>query len=523
MIFDRYYGVEYYGALQFYAIPATVTPFEILPFSSISIELRTSQDGLKKSWVYTQEIDNPIESVTFELTEKGCGILKMVFSELSTPIEASEIIRVYMRNVLIYEGIVDNDVDMSAPVVVAAPFWKRLEEVFYTGTFSTSETPEDILQTVIGAVESETGVSWNSVKVDFGAYTPVVAVAYVDTPVKDIIDSMITMSGSTLYWGVDVDRDFYVKTYDSTAPVIHYFYAKDNADFEKVSITEDYGKIGMTEAVVYKKVSGGGEAEKVGTVGDFGNATYPPLDIASKIRTKKGKFTASEYVSDTTALVWAYEELKKQADKALTVKVSGIVTDVILPLPGNKILAEDDFKKSMVVAIDCESATGWTNAALDATGKGKDGNKSIKLFTAASDSTFDFGRNVSWYKQKRVGFYITAPAGTVLQVQFIGTVTSSFNFGIVDNNLLSYYDFDVKHTFRYVKFIYVSGNIYVDDIQVFCETKRQEIVVVKKSTIKITDKGIFCDVEGGDPTNLESNQLQELNRKIKILEAVNNI
>jgi hypothetical protein len=521
---DRYFGIEYYGVLQYLSIPTTVDPFNIDSKSKLSVELRTSQDGLKKRWNYSQESNNPIESITFDLTEKGCGILKMVFSELSTPIEASEIIKVYMRDVLVYDGIVDNDVDMSNPVVTASPFWKRFEEVVYSHTFSGSDTPEDILSTVIAAVESSTGVSWNAVKVDFGAYTPVVAVTYASVTVKDIIDSMVSMSGSTLYWGVDTNRDFFVKTYDNTKALSFSFYAKDNADFEKVSITEDYSKINMTEAVVYKKVSGGGEGAHVGQVGRSDTPSYPPLSIADKIRQKVGKYTASEYVTDTTALVWAYEELKKQADRALTVKISGINTDVVIPLPGDRVLAEDDFKKAMEIAVDCTTATGWTNATPDSTGKGKDGGTSIKLFNTAADSSYDFGRDVGWYKQKKIGFYIIAPSGTVIEVKFTGTTKiSTFKFEVLDNNLLSYYDFDVTHKFRYITFTYVTGNIYVDDIQVFCETKRQETVIIKKTTIKITDAGINCDVEGGDVINYESHVLAELNRKIKILEAINNI
>jgi len=169
----------------------------------------------------------------------------------------------------------------------------------------------------------------------------------------------------------------------------------------------------------------------------------------------------------------------------------------------------------------------WTNGNA-VSSQGKDENNAIQLFDDnASDTYYDFARAVRFYKQKRVGFFIRGPVDTVIEVAFSTSSTPAageyFKFALADNNLLSYYDFEVTDPFRYVYFKYVAGDIYVDDIQVFCESKRQVKTAIKKVSLKWSSTGIDCDAEGGNISNPETELLEKLNSKIKILEAINNI
>jgi len=225
-------------------------------------------------------------------------------------------------------------------------------------------------------------------------------------------------------------------------------------------------------------------------------------------------------------LIWGYESLKRQAGDALTMKIENIDLSKYIPTVGDRVLGEDDFKKSMFIAIDCDSTTGWTNTTLAAT-HGKDSGNAIKLFTAASNSVYDFGRDVEYYKQEKIGFYIKAPVGTAITVSFYpetGTPSYAvFNIEIADNNVLSYYDFDVTWAFRYVTFTYVTGNIYIDDLQVYGETKKQVVASVKKINIKWDTVGIKCSLTCGNIKNPETDSFNRLGRKIKILENISNI
>lgn len=531
---DRFYGVEYYGVIQFYEIPIQSNPIIITPYFTTLLELRTKEGGLKKQWYYTQDRNNPIESIAIEMTNRGCGICKVQFSELMFPIDASDIVRIRLEGSIVYEGIVDNDVDISNPILIASPLWKRLDELLFTGTFTTGTTIMTILQTVIEAVDSDSGINWNAAKVTLVGTPPTLAVEYLDTVASEILNSMVDLAGEMHYWGVDTDRDFFVKRYDETDPIVYSLYSKDRSIYEKVTITEDYSKIEMTEAVVYKKNETTGDASKVGSVGDAGNIDYPPLDIAKKLRRKVGKLTASEYILDETALKWGYESLKKQAQKALTVKISDIDVSQYLPKPDDFVLVEGDFDKCMVTIIECDATTestgltgSWTNCSA-VSSQGKDENNAIKLFNSGtSDSYFDFGRSVRFYKQERVGFFIRGAVDTVIEVAFSDSTTPDadeyFKFAIADDSLLSYYDFEVDFPFRYVYFKYVADDIYIDDVQVFCESKRQVQTALKKVSLKWTSDGIKCDAEGGNISNPETEQMEKLNSKIKILEAINNI
>lgn len=522
---DRYIGIEYYGVIQFYTVPLPTKVIVITPFFTTLLELRTRDGGLKKRWFYNQSEDNPIESIKAELTEKGFGICKVLFSDLMFPIDSSDIVRIFFGGTPFYEGIVDNDVDPSFPELTASPFWKRYEECVFTGSYPTGTGIRIILQNLVDTLESFTGVSWNSEKVDLGDTPPILAVEYQASNAKSTIDDLIEIAGASYYWGVDEDREFFAKRYLEDPEIDYRMYAYEDAVFEKIEIETDYSRIEMTEALVYKKATAGGEAEFVGRVGDAGNIDYPELDIVNKIRPKIGKITASEVWNDVSCLDWAYEHLKKHVDTVTSVKIKNIALERYFPSIGKTIMVEDGFKRTMELMIDGDSTAGWVNCSV-ATEEGKDKSSAIKLFDdGVSGSVYDFERPVQYYKQAKIGFYIKGPIDTIMKVAFslTDTPTEFFQFSISDDNVLCYRDFDVKDPFRYIVFEYVGGDIYIDDIMVFCETKKQKVTTVKKLSVTWNGKGIFCDAEGGYIMHPESDELNRLNRKVKILEAINNI
>ena len=521
----RYFGIEFYGVLQFYDIPVPIVPVIIEPNYSTLVELRTKEDGLKRQWYYNQDNNNPVSSISVELTEKGCGVAKVTFSDLMYPINSEDMLRIRIKGVLVYEGSVNNDVDISDPVLTASGLWNRFDELVYSGTYGAGTDVSNILQGIVSGLSSSSKVNWNGSKVVIGGTHPTLAIKYQDDKAKEIIDTLVGLCGANYYWGVDTARDFYCRAYpDPITTIDKAYYSKDNAEFEDVTFTLDYSKVTMTEAVVYKN-NNSGVTTRVGQVANSGNATYPPLDIAKKVRQKVIKLIASQYVDDTTALKWAYEQVKSQAYRSLSVKISKIDYTKYIPFPGAIVLAEGSFDKAMVTIIPCDSVTGWTNVTLSA-GNGKDSGNAINLFNDGSNNSyFDFGATVSYYKQQRVGLYLKTPINTVMSVAFSNNATpgtGEWKYISLPDAGLGYYDFDYPAPFRYVHFKYVAGNIYVDDIQVFCETKRQFVTPIKKTSIKWDSTGIQVDCDGGDITNMETYEYQELNRQIKVLDAINN-
>lgn len=525
---DRYYGVEYFGVFQFYDIPVYSNPIVVVPYFTTLIELRTKEGGLKKQWYYTQDIDNPIESINMELTYRGCGILKITFAELLFPIDAEDNVRIRLEGSIIYDGIIDNDVEISNPVLIASPYWKRYSEVLYSGTFTTGTLIITILQAIVEDVDSDTGVVWNADKINLGDTPPTLNATYSAEKVSDIFDRLIEMAGAMYYWGVDTDREFFVTRYDDTVTPAYNFYCKDISDFGDSSFEDDYSKIEYTEAQVWKVDPDDEEntdPQFIGNIGDYGNITYPPIDLYYKLRRKVGKIVAPEYLLEATALSWAYEYLKKNAMKATTVKIKDINIEKIIPRPGDYVMVEGDFDKTTITIIDCEATDNWTNTSLGIA-MGKDNEDAIKLFyDGVNDSYYDFSRTMRYYKQRRVGLYLRAPLGTIMEVAFSDSLSPSttFKFETADDSLLGYYDFEVTTPFQYVIFKYVTGDIYVDNIVVFCETKRQVNTFINKLELKWTYSGIDCDATGGNIENPETALFEKLQRKVKILEMIASI
>ena len=117
------------------------------------------------------------------------------------PVDASDIVRVRLQGDVIYEGIVDNDIDISDPTLTASPFWKRFDELLFTGTFTTGTSVLTVLQTVVETLAPDSGVAWDASKVTLVGTPPTLAVKYLDTPATEIINSMLELAGEMHYWG----------------------------------------------------------------------------------------------------------------------------------------------------------------------------------------------------------------------------------------------------------------------------------------------------------------------------------
>lgn len=524
---DRFFGLEYFGVFQDLSIPKISPLIILLPAHAVCIEFYTPLGGVKKMWYSTQVSDNLIDTLAVELTFRGCGVCNITFSQLVFPIDGGDIIVIKYLGKTIYRGIVDNDVDLSVPEVTTTPYWKRFGECMYTKTYSAATSVLTILQTLITELSSDTGVTWNLSKVhvaEIGTAIPTMSVTYTDERVDDILDDLLKILGESYYWGVDIENEFYVKRYKDSGNTDYRLYSMDKAIFESVEITCDYSKVDMTEAIVYKRSSSGGSAVRVGTVGNTGNTSYPPLDIANKVRRKVGKLTASQYLDDTTSLIWAYETLKSQSRRIDTAEINGLDTTVYVPEIGHRLLVEDGFKASIEDIIDCSVSTGWANAT-PISGVGRDNGYGIQLFSSSEDDAlYDFGRDICYYHQRKIGMFFRGPEDTLITIVFVTneSTETSFSFSL-PNGVLCYRDFDIKTEFRYIRFEYISTAtpVYVSGIVAFCDTKKQVILPVNKIKYSWSSKGADCNVTCGDLTNLETKELEDLMKKVRKLEYIN--
>lgn len=522
MIYDRYYGVEFYGAFNHTLIPVPIDPIIVWSDYDTVLTLLTADGGLKGKWHYHQRSVSPVSKIQCERTLKGCGSGEVVFAYLDLPIDAGDVFEIRFRGDLVYEAIVENDVEISDPTAKLKPRTEKLKGVLFTGSYPIGVSVKDILEDVITASETDTGIIWDSDSVDVGITPPQLAVEYNDSLANKVIDEIVKLAGSDFYWGVGPDRVFFVRQY-STDTIHRRFYVQDNPVCGKVKINKDYSQVKLTRAHVWKKNTSTKELAFVGAVGYGGS--YPVLEIENKIGKIEGVLTASEYLQDADALTWAYESLRRDARQRQQISIDSVDIQEYVPEPGDNIMAEDGIKPALLPICSCESVTGWTGGVLSP-GTGRDKSASIEIFGSAVEAVYDMGRVDSWYKQKKIGFYMAGTVRKLVSVAFSETTDpdESEFFSFCLTGKLGYYSFPVTWSFRYCVFrTDVVDPVNVDEIQVFCETKQQYQDIVSKVSWGWTREAIEVSIDAGDVINPESEELQLLERKISILETIDKI
>ncbi|MCP4336467.1 MAG: hypothetical protein GY679_01290 [Mycoplasma sp.] len=523
----NFVGVVFAGSLNF-RTGEVLEPTIITPFLQTFFQIYGRDGGLKKVWYYNQDSDSPAMSLKIEVTKNGSGSGTLKLAYLDFPIFVEDIIVVFIGGEIFYKGFFENDVDVSEPTGKISPVSKRLKEILYTGTF-TLDDPRDILESVITATASETGISWNNAKVDFEDALDPVTIEYQAESVYSIVDEMVDR-GFNKFWGVDTEDDFFVEEAQTTIPT-QTLYLGENPKYGGIKVKEDYGKIKMTEAAVYAKrtVTISGEevtqTELIGTVGTGG--AYPVLDLRKKFRKIQGKLTAPEVLtSDTAVLNWAYGRLTEReaiVRKTITLKDYDIVN---YPLSvGDTIKVEDKDKLTILDLDVTESLLNWSGVTLSV-GGGRFSNDAISV----TSGYYDLKDCTKWYRQESIGFFMKGLTDQVVNIYLSEnpTPTTSEKTTIVlrTTGTYGYYSINLNRfqEFRYIIFDVQTGpDIIVDSISTFCYHRLQHTEQVSSITVEYQPAQVKSTVKLGDLIDDESYDSFVMDRKIRILERIDRI
>jgi hypothetical protein len=475
--------------------------------------------GLKKRWYIQQDSDYPVEKLTFELNDKGCGGGSIEFAKLDIPIDPEDYITVKIQGSLVYRGMIEDQLDPTVRKLKIMPYHKRFDELLFSGDYTAElKTYSEIMEYIIDELATDTNVTWNVEKVDTGKLEYIYP-KYVKENAKKILDNLTDKLDQRI-WGVDEENEFFVYQKDLTKEVSHYYYISDKAEFGDIKITKDYSQIKATEYFVYQQTDG--ESLYIDQVGNYGNVTYPILDIRNKVRKIQDKISISEYITDENILKTAYGKLENEAREKITAELTEVDIVNYLPAINDVIVVEDYYSQDNVSLVDCESLTYWYNATLYAN-SGRHATNCVMLFAYGNQTEIDFGKTMRYCRAEKIGFYIISAVARTIEVSAFLTTPSYQKIKIQGTNKWEFFTIDFVEDFRYIYFkntSLLSDVIRIDDITIFCYTKNLYTMRINNIKYDITNT-IKCDITAGDIKENENDRLFWTMKQVKYNEVIN--
>lgn len=525
----------------------------------------THKSGGIKAHYYIGQDNCGISKFDFELTEIVCGSGSITFAYIDMPLHAYDTVEIYYNNVKKYKGFIESTPDPKGGVIKILPFSKRLDELVVNSSF-TIQTVSYILQTIIQAVQTDTGITWHPDYVDTGSTdTYTLNYAEYEKP-KKIIDELVKKLDDR-EWGVTAFDIFTV--YQPSTTITKTFLYGDDPYYTEVDADIDYGKVKQTRSQVFMKTTGTSETARVGQVGYGSGYDTPAVEVLT--RKKVGKFTASEVVgSAAMALDIAYNNLLAQAVTPQSVDVKNFdLTRGYFPAIGDRLKVQDRIARQLRTIIHCDSLTddddsmgeagSWigmkcTPSISTTSGYYTEGTGALYFSGSLIDTgiIYDFGELIHWYYPEKLLFMLRSDV--VGQFMAFSTakeyggwsgdtwcgdawcdseITSDYlfetttEFNIPTGGVWKVYSLDITDTdWQYLSFYFKTApgstaTIYIDQIQLFCyhrQTYEACIVKAKFNISKANDR--LCQITLNE-YNMDANDvLWAYERQIEKLEAI---
>jgi hypothetical protein len=529
--------------------------FSNLPTSLLDwkIQLYHKSGGLKKQWFWGGE-NSPFKSIEFELNKKFMGAGSFELNYLDFPIHAGDYIEIYFQNSLKYKALVDSAIDPKGGQVKLVPYSQQFQELLINDTF-VSKTIEEIFETVINEIDSDTGIIWHDFYVDTNnTDTYTINYAKYEKP-KKVFDDLIKECDDR-DWGVNQFNIFSVYSLDST--ISQNLLNTDTPYFTDIEEDKDYSKIKATRFQVEAKTNGVSEVTRIGQVG-YGSGYAALTDVESKIRKKVEKFQVPEVITNSSeALDIAYANLVYNSQINNSVTIKGLNPNLYFPVIGKKIKAESPTEKVMKIIIDCDTIQGWSGAPSVSTTYYTEGDGSISFSGSGSPTgiVYDFAEYKRFFNPEKIGFMIRSNyAGEFLEFSTARYKNGADSKSICSAGICSrgnnsstdyvwetsktiriptgsvwfYMDYDLTDTdFRYLGFRFNStppqtpATVWIDEIQLFTYYRNVYEGNIVSAKFKFNSNGIKCDVELNDYKKFANDATFFYENKIKKLEAISN-
>lgn len=322
------------------------------------IDFYHSSGGKKSSWFFG--MDNvPIESMSFEYNKHIVGAGDMVLNFVDFTIDANDRVKIWYKNNLVYQGIVDSTPDEKEGKIKLVPFSEQFSERIINMSFS-SQTISNMMYDLV--TEYDLGINWNTDKINI-ANNDLYTIEFKYKKINTCLDDLATRMNDR-EWGVDVNNNFCVYNPSTTLRKV-LFQAEDKL-YTEVETKNNNDKIKETRYYQVMNKGAGGKQVPVGNVGyDITGGTYPILSIEKIARRKDGTYTMSnDGVSSSMAKDFAYAKLQSLTNNGQSVKIKNVRYDKYQGEIGDTIRVVDDWERALITVEDCNSITDWTNAEL---------------------------------------------------------------------------------------------------------------------------------------------------------------
>lgn len=294
-----------------------------------------------------------IESISFEIGERGGLNASMVVYYFPVMLEINDIITIYHKEVAIYIGYISVLPKYTGGTVKIDSILNKVNEVTYRGTINY-QTSKEILETVINATNIYTNILWNNALVDL-VETDEYNVSYYDDTVKNIISDWAEKEDDR-FWGINGTGYFFVKRRDTAVTDTIY-----SQEVQAIGYNNDYTKIKYTRIRLYRKISG--IETYVAEIPD--GSIYNYFDIEDIIGIRLKKMVAPDTLSEDESKLWAYGEVLAQIGETEQVNITGInINDHKLTVGQRvRVFDKNDIYPDNSL-VDTESIDNWTNATL---------------------------------------------------------------------------------------------------------------------------------------------------------------
>jgi hypothetical protein len=355
------------------------------------LEIYTKDLLLKKN--FQLGFDKRIISLKYEKEEKGCLNASIEYMNFDVLLEYDDIVIIKYKGNIDYIGYITSYGNYDSGTIKIDSFINKLNQNVYKGDF-IAQTKRQILETII----DDTQFYYNDANVDI-IDTDVYTVSYESVKHKKIIEDWAEKEQDR-FWGIDENRNFFVKQKDSI--ITQNIYPKQ---YEGIKYTKDWSKIKFTRLDLYRRkndddASGDPDEIYVCEMPD-GSTTYPYFeDTENIIGIIKDKKVAPDELTGEEVKRWAYGEIQAQIKPVESIDITGLKRSINL-IPGQKVRVYEISKK-MFTEIELTDLNNWEgNVSLST-----DGYRSANSVLITGNTYLTFAEPLIFTENIKIVFFV---------------------------------------------------------------------------------------------------------------------
>lgn len=500
--------------------------------------------GFLKRQYFLDSSNSAIQKVTFKVNQQGPANGKLVFDWVDCFLQKNDDVRIYALDKLVYRGVISG---ISGMEVELSPQRERLENLLWNYEYPKGTSALEILQIMFDSRFTDTKIEFNPAYIDeiffqkLQSYDLELSESVKYETMADVIDQVAANIDSDAVWGVNVNNALTI-TYPNNTIKRTFFYAQENASYEKITVSESWDKVKFTRAVVTRQGRTYTDEEKEDNplladeedtvyCGRVGYEDTPDFPVVRDLEDFVGKIESTVHLStmlltgtirdrDQTALHYAYQMIVSQTLEK-SIKITDVAFDPDLS-PNDRVRIEgQDREKSFKVLSDCSALEGWTGNILPIAQNSVYGTTHL---ICSGDVSFSFEIETKLDGLEYIIFFV--------KLSLLDFFTVAFLDGRGEKVLERRYQFrdlgwqqvqiPVEEAFQSIRFSFPAA-YELDLLQAYCFDKKIYKMNVTEISTQIKRGVAFSEIECGNTDVFVNDRLQQLEWKFKQIDAINNI